>query len=333
MSIRVGINGFGRIGRLFARIALKRNNLEIVAINDLTDSKTLAHLFKYDSVHGAYDKEVTYDDNGIIVDGKKIKVFSEKNPENLKWGDLGVDVVIESTGVFTKRDDAQKHINNGAKKVIITAPAKDKVDATIVLGVNEHIYDKNKHHIISNASCTTNCLAPLVKILLENFGIVNGIMTTVHAYTNDQRILDLPHRDLRRARAAMLSMIPTSTGAAKAIGLVIPEVEGKMDGLSIRIPTADVSIVDLSVITEKKSSVEEVNATFKKYAEDEKMKRYLGYNDLSLVSIDFLGTSYSSIFDAPLTFVKGSLVKVFAWYDNETGYSNRVVDLAEFVMR
>uniref|UniRef100_A0A7C3J6S5 Glyceraldehyde-3-phosphate dehydrogenase n=1 Tax=candidate division WOR-3 bacterium TaxID=2052148 RepID=A0A7C3J6S5_UNCW3 len=333
MSIRIGINGFGRIGRLFTRIALKREGLDIVAINDITDAKTLAHLLKYDSVHGIYDKDVTFDDENIIVDNKKIKIFSEKNPENLKWGDLGVDVVIEATGLFTKKDDALKHIKNGAKKVIITAPAKDKVDATIVLGVNEEVYDKNKHQIVSNASCTTNCLAPLVKIILENFGIVNGLMTTVHAYTNDQRILDLPHKDLRRARAAMLSMIPTSTGAAKALGLVIPEVEGKMDGISIRVPTADVSIVDLSVITEKKTSVEEVNSIFKKYSESEKMKKYLKYNDLPLVSADFLGSTYSSIFDAPSTFVKGNLVKVFSWYDNEMGYSCRVVDLTEYIMR
>ncbi|MEJ5306831.1 MAG: type I glyceraldehyde-3-phosphate dehydrogenase [candidate division WOR-3 bacterium] len=333
MSIRIGINGFGRIGRLFTRIALKREGLDIVAINDITDAKTLAHLLKYDSVHGIYDMDVSSDDQHIIVGNKKIKVLSEKNPENIKWGDLGVDVVIEATGLFTKRDDALKHMNNGAKKVIITAPAKDKVDATIVLGVNEEVYDKNKHHIISNASCTTNCLAPLVKIILENFGIVSGLMTTVHAYTNDQRILDLPHKDLRRARAAMLSMIPTSTGAAKALGLVIPEVEGKMDGISIRVPTADVSLVDLSVITEKKTSVEEVNSLFKKYSESEKMKKYLKYNDLPLVSVDFLGSTYSSIFDATSTFVKGNLVKVFSWYDNEMGYSCRVVDLTEYIMR
>ncbi|MEO0233815.1 MAG: type I glyceraldehyde-3-phosphate dehydrogenase [candidate division WOR-3 bacterium] len=333
MSIRIGINGFGRIGRLFTRIALKREGLDIVAINDITDAKTLAHLLKYDSVHGIYDMDITSDDQHIIVGNKKMKVLSEKNPENIKWGDYGVDVVIEATGLFTKRDDALKHINNGAKKVIITAPAKDKVDATIVLGVNEEIYDKSKHHIISNASCTTNCLAPLVKIILENFGIVSGLMTTVHAYTNDQRILDLPHKDLRRARAAMLSMIPTSTGAAKALGLVIPEVEGKMDGISIRVPTADVSLVDLSVMTEKKTSVEEVNSIFKKYSESEKMKMYLKYNDLPLVSVDFLGSTYSSIFDATSTFVKGNLVKVFSWYDNEMGYSCRVVDLTEYIMR
>ncbi|MEO0288477.1 MAG: type I glyceraldehyde-3-phosphate dehydrogenase [candidate division WOR-3 bacterium] len=333
MSIRIGINGFGRIGRLFTRIALKREGLDIVAINDITDAKTLAHLLKYDSVHGIYDMDITSDEQHIIAGNKRIKVLSEKNPENIKWGDFGVDVVIEATGLFTKRDDALKHINNGAKKVIITAPAKDKIDATIVLGVNEEVYDKNKHHIISNASCTTNCLAPLVKIILENFGIVSGLMTTVHAYTNDQRILDLPHKDLRRARAAMLSMIPTSTGAAKALGLVIPEVEGKMDGISIRVPTADVSLVDLSVITEKKTSVEEVNSLFKKYSESEKMKRYLKYNDLPLVSVDFLGSTYSSIFDATSTFVKGNLVKVFSWYDNEMGYSCRVVDLTEYIMR
>ena len=333
MSIRIAINGFGRIGRLVARIAVKRKDLEICAINDITDPKTLAHLFKYDSVHGIYQGEVTHTDNSIIIDGREIKISAEKNPENLRWKDMNIDIVVESTGFFTKKEDAEKHIKAGAKKVIISAPAKNKVDATIVLGVNDSVYDKANHHIVSNASCTTNCLAPLVKVLLDNFGIVSGMMTTVHSYTNDQRILDLPHSDLRRARAAMLSMIPTSTGAAKALGLVIPQVEGKMDGVSVRVPTADVSLVDLSVVTEKETTKEEVNAAFKKASESEGMKKYLEYCELPLVSVDFLGNPHSAILDSSQTFVKKNLVKVFAWYDNEYGYSERVVDLIEFMMR
>lgn len=333
MSIRIAINGFGRIGRLVARIAVKHKEIELCAINDITDPKTLAHLFKYDSVHGIYQGEVKHTENSIIIDGKEIKISAEKNPENLKWKDLNIDVVVESTGFFTKKEDAEKHIKAGAKKVIISAPAKNKVDATIVLGVNESVYDKANHHIVSNASCTTNCLAPIVKVLLENFGIVSGMMTTIHSYTNDQRILDLPHSDLRRARAAMLSMIPTSTGAAKALGLVIPQVEGKMDGVSIRVPTADVSLVDLSVVVEKTVTKEDVNVAFKKASESPEMKKYLEYCDLPLVSVDFLGNSHSAIFDSQQTFVKGNLVKVFAWYDNEYGYSARVVDLIEFMMR
>ncbi|HAV93228.1 TPA: type I glyceraldehyde-3-phosphate dehydrogenase [candidate division WOR-3 bacterium] len=333
MSIRIAINGFGRIGRLVARIAVKHKEIELCAINDITDPKTLAHLFKYDSVHGIYQGEVKHTENSIIIDGKEIKISAEKNPENLKWKDLNIDVVVESTGFFTKKEDAEKHIKAGAKKVIISAPAKNKVDATIVLGVNESVYDKANHHIVSNASCTTNCLAPIVKVLLENFGIVSGMMTTIHSYTNDQRILDLPHSDLRRARAAMLSMIPTSTGAAKALGLVIPQVEGKMDGVSIRVPTADVSLVDLSVVVEKTVAKEDVNVAFKKASESPEMKKYLEYCDLPLVSVDFLGNSHSAIFDSQQTFVKGNLVKVFAWYDNEYGYSARVVDLIEFMMR
>ncbi|MGE3063741.1 MAG: type I glyceraldehyde-3-phosphate dehydrogenase [bacterium] len=333
MSIRIAINGFGRIGRLVARIAVKHRDIELCAINDITDPKTLAHLFKYDSVHGIYQGEVKHTENSIIIDGKEVKISAEKNPENLKWKDLNIDVVVESTGFFTKKEDAEKHIKAGAKKVIISAPAKNKVDATIVLGVNESVYDKANHHIVSNASCTTNCLAPIVKVLLENFGIVSGMMTTIHSYTNDQRILDLPHSDLRRARAAMLSMIPTSTGAAKALGLVIPQVEGKMDGVSIRVPTADVSLVDLSVVVEKTVTKEDVNAAFKKASESNEMKKYLEYCDIPLVSVDFLGNSHSAIFDSSQTFVKGSLVKVFAWYDNEYGYSSRVVDLIDFMMR
>jgi len=333
MSIRIAINGFGRIGRLVARIAVKHKEIELCAINDITDSKTLAHLFKYDSVHGIYSGEVKHTDNSIIIDGKEVKVFAERNPENLKWNDLNIDLVVESTGFFTKKEDAEKHLKAGAKKVLISAPAKNKVDATIVLGVNESVYDKANHHIVSNASCTTNCLAPIVKVILDNFGIVSGIMTTIHSYTNDQRILDLPHSDLRRARAAMLSMIPTSTGAARALGLVIPQIEGKLDGLSIRVPTSDVSLVDLSVIMEKITTKEEVNNAFKKASESAGMKKYLEYCDIPLVSVDFLENDHSAIFDSLQTIVKGNLVKVFAWYDNEYGYSSRVVDLIEFMMR
>jgi len=333
MSIRIAINGFGRIGRLVARIAVKHKEIELCAINDITDSKTLAHLFKYDSVHGIYSGEVKHTDNSIIIDGKEVKVFAERNPENLKWNDLNIDLVVESTGFFTKKEDAEKHLKAGAKKVLISAPAKNKVDATIVLGVNESVYDKANHHIVSNASCTTNCLAPIVKVILDNFGIVSGIMTTIHSYTNDQRILDLPHSDPRRARAAMLSMIPTSTGAARALGLVIPQIEGKLDGLSIRVPTSDVSLVDLSVIMEKITTKEEVNNAFKKASESAGMKKYLEYCDIPLVSVDFLENDHSAIFDSLQTIVKGNLVKVFAWYDNEYGYSSRVVDLIEFMMR
>ena len=333
MSIKIGINGFGRIGRLAARIASKRDDMEIVGINDITDSKTLAFLMKYDSVHGKYSGDISHTDKGIIIDGREIKVYAEKDPLNIKWKELGVDVVIESTGLFTKRADAEKHITAGAKKVIISAPAKDSVDATIVLGVNEETYDKSKHSIISNASCTTNCLAPAAKILLDNFGIINGFMTTVHSYTNDQKILDLPHKDLRRARAAAMSMIPTSTGAAKALGLVIPEIAGRLDGIAIRVPTPDVSIVDLTINADKKTTVDEVNAAFKKASMSKNLGKYLEYCDEPLVSIDFTGNSHSCIFDSKSTFVKENMIKVFAWYDNEYGYSNRIVDLVEYVMR
>jgi glyceraldehyde 3-phosphate dehydrogenase len=326
MSIKVGINGFGRIGRCAFRAALKKGlPLEFMAINDLTDPKTLAHLLKYDSVHGIADFEVTYTDNSLVVDGKEIKVLTEKDPANLPWKNLGVDVVIESTGLFTKRDMASKHLQAGAKKVVITAPAKEP-DFTVVLGVNCNKYDKNKHHIISNASCTTNCLAPVVKVLNECCGIEYGLMTTIHSYTNDQRILDLPHKDLRRARAAALSMIPTSTGAAKAIGEVIPEMKGKLDGLAIRVPTPNVSIVDLTCVVKKETSVEEINKAMKK-ASESSLKGILEYVTEPMVSIDFKGNSSSSMFDAELTKVIGKVVKVFSWYDNEWGYSNRVVDL------
>lgn len=333
MSIKIGINGFGRIGRLAARIASERSNLEITGINDITDAKTLAFLMKYDSVHGKFRGTVDYTEKSIIINGKEIPVSAEKDPLNLKWGETGTDVVIESTGLFTKRADAEKHVKAGAKKVIISAPGKDAVDATIVLGVNESSYDKAKHTVISNASCTTNCLAPLAKVLLDNFGIVNGFMTTVHSYTNDQKILDLPHKDLRRARAAAMSMIPTSTGAAKALGLVIPEIAGRLDGIAVRVPTPDVSLVDLTINAEKKPTVEEVNAAFKKASQSEGMAKYLEYCDEPLVSIDFTGNPHSSIFDAKSTFVKDSMIKVFAWYDNEFGYSNRIVDLVEYIMR
>ena len=332
MTIKLGINGFGRIGRLASRIS-RNKDIELVGVNDLTDAKTLAHLYKYDSVHGKYDGEVSYEGDAIIIDGKKIKVTSERDPEKLNWGELGVDVVLESTGVFRTREQAAKHLKAGAKKVIISAPAKDKVDATIVLGVNEEIYNKNEHHVISNASCTTNCIAPLAKVLLDNFGFEKGIMTTIHAYTNDQMILDLPHSDLRRARAAGVSMIPTTTGAAKAVGLVIPELKGKLDGMAIRVPTPDVSIVDFSAVLGKEVTVEEVNAVFKKAADTGRFKGILGYSDEPLVSIDYTGCSFSSVFDSKATLASGNLVKVLAWYDNEYGYSSRTVDLIEYLMK
>jgi glyceraldehyde 3-phosphate dehydrogenase len=331
MAIRVAINGFGRIGRLVFRAALKdeeaMQKLDFVAFNDITDAKTLAHLLKYDSIHRTLQNKVEAKDGAIVVDGKEIKVLSERDPANLPWKDLGVDVVIESTGKFTDRESAAKHLSAGAKKVIITAPAKGE-DITVVLGVNDDKYDPANHHIISNASCTTNCLAPVCKVLLENFGIRRGFMTTVHAYTNDQRVLDLEHKDLRRARAAALSLIPTTTGAARAIHLVIPELKGKMDGIAVRAPVPDVSMLDLVVEVEKETSVEEVNAAFKRAAEGP-LSKYLEYCDVPLVSSDFIGSSKSAIFDAVSTAViGGNLVKVFAWYDNEWGYSCRTVELA-----
>jgi glyceraldehyde 3-phosphate dehydrogenase len=334
MAINVGINGFGRIGRNYLRAAYGNPDINIVAINDITDAKTLGHLLKYDSIIGTFSGKVEVKENEILVDGKSVKVLCEKDHNNLKWGELGIDVVIESTGLkyFTTKDESKTHIKNGAKKVIISAPAK-VCDATIVMGVNDKTYDATKHHVISNASCTTNCLAPVVKVLLDSFGgIKKGFMTTIHSYTNDQKILDLPHSDLRRARAAALSMIPTSTGAAKAIGLVIPELAGKLDGFAMRVPTPNVSVVDLVVGVEKATTKEEVNEAMKKAAEGP-LKGILGYTEEELVSIDFRGNDNSSIFDAKSTFVNGNMVKVLSWYDNEWGYSKRLVDLTKLVSK
>ena len=326
-KLRVGINGFGRIGRQVVRAAKERGAaLDIVAINDLTDTKTLAHLFKYDSVHGRFDGEVSHDADSITINGDKIKVLKEKDPALLPWKDLGVDVVLESTGRFTKAEDAKKHIAGGAKKVIISAPATGE-DITLVLGVNGEKYDASKHTIISNASCTTNCVAPMVKIVRDAFGMKHASMVTIHSYTNDQNILDLPHKDLRRARAAALSMIPTSTGAAKATALVIPEVKGKIDGTSIRVPTPDVSITELTVEVEKGTTIAEVNAAFKAAAEGA-LKGIVGYSEEELVSCDYIGNPHSVVLDAKSTnVIDGTLVKVSGWYDNEWGYSSRCVDL------
>ncbi len=328
MAVKVGINGFGRIGRLFFRAAYRDPALDIVAVNDITDAKTLAHLLKYDSVHGRFEEAVEARGDGLVVAGKEVKVFAAKDPSELPWKKLGVQVVIESTGKFTDREGAEKHIKAGAERVIISAPAKDP-DATFVMGVNEKTFDPAKHRIISNASCTTNCLAPLAKVLLDAFGIERGLMTTIHAYTNDQRILDLPHKDLRRARAAALSMIPTTTGAAKAVSLVIPQLKGKLDGMAIRVPTSNVSVVDLTVEVSKPTTAEQVNDAVKKAAEGP-LKGILRYVDEPLVSVDFNHTPYSSEFDALSTkVIEGKMVKVLAWYDNEWGYSCRTVDLAK----
>lgn len=329
MSVKVGINGFGRIGRNSLRYAV-RKGLEVVAVNDLTDAKTLAHLLKYDSVHGIFEKDVYEKDGSIFVDGKEIKVYAEKDPSNLPWKALGVEIVLECTGIFTDKEGASRHLAAGAKKVLISAPAKNE-DITIVLGVNEEKYDPAAHHVISNASCTTNCLAPVAKVLLEKFGIKKGLMTTVHSYTNDQRILDLPHKDLRRARAAAVSIIPTTTGAAKAVSLVLPELKGKLNGFAMRVPTPNVSVVDLVCELEKPATVEEVNQALASAAANE-LKGILDYTDLPLVSIDFNGNSHSSIVDGQSTMVIGdNMVKVISWYDNEWGYSCRLVDLAFFV--
>ncbi|MFW2331838.1 MAG: type I glyceraldehyde-3-phosphate dehydrogenase [Nitrospinota bacterium] len=330
MAVKIGINGFGRIGRNVFRAATKSSDLEIVSINDITDAKTLAHLLKYDSTFGKFDKTVEFNDNELIVDGKSIKITAERDPANLPWKSLGVELVVESTGLFTKRADAAKHLKAGAKKVVISAPAKEE-DITIVLGVNEEKYDPANHHVISNASCTTNCLAPLVKVINDNFGFVNGLMTTIHSYTNDQKILDLPHSDLRRARAAAVSMIPTTTGAAKAVGLVLPELQGKIDGLAVRVPTQNVSLVDLVCLTEKSTSAGDVNTLFKE-ASESTLKGILKYCEEPLVSKDFNGESASSVVDAAVTkVIDNRTVKVLSWYDNEWGYSSRVVDLLLFI--
>ena len=326
MAIKVGINGFGRIGRLVYRAILDRKEFEVVQINDITTADVLAHLLKYDSVHGKFKGEVSHSENAIIVNGKSIKVSAERDPANLPWKEIGVEAVVESTGVFRKKADIGKHIQAGAKKVALTVPAKDEIDATIVLGVNDEML-KDEHQIVSNASCTTNCLAPVAKVLHDKFGIVRGFMTTVHAYTNDQKILDLPHKDLRRARAAAVSIIPTTTGAAKAVGMVIPELKGKLDGFALRVPVSDGSVIDLVAEIKESVTVEHVNAAMKQAAEG-KLKGILEYTEEPLVSCDIVGNPHSSIFDALSTMVMdGNMVKVVSWYDNEWGYSCRVVDL------
>jgi len=332
MAIRVGINGFGRIGRTVLRYAVKEKGIEIVAINDLTDAKTLAHLLKYDSVHGIFPGKVEYNANELIINGKPIKIMAVRNPEELPWKKEKVDVVLESTGLFTARAKAELHLKAGARKVIISAPATDE-DITIVMGVNHTLYDPKKHNIISNASCTTNCLAPVAKVLQDSFGIEKGLVTTIHSYTNDQNILDLPHKDLRRARAAAMSMIPTTTGAAKAVALVLPELKGKMDGMAIRVPTPNVSVVDLVAILNKKTDAAKVNAALQK-ASKGALKGILGYSDEPLVSIDYNGNPLSSIVDAACTKVlDGNMVKVLSWYDNESGFSKRVVDLINYMYK
>jgi len=337
MAIKVGINGFGRIGRQTLRAALQYDqgeDIDFVAINDLTDANTLAHLLKYDSVYKIMDEDVRVEGDNLIVGETKIKVLSEKDPAQLPWGDLGVDVVLESTGIFTKRKDAAKHIEAGAKKVLLSAPMKGEgADITLVIGVNHQDYDKDKHHIISNASCTTNGLAPVCKVINDAFGIVEGFMTTIHAYTNDQKLLDLPHKDLRRARAAGMSIIPTSTGAAKAIGLVIPELEGKLDGLALRVPVPVGSIIDLVVNLEKDASVEEINEAVKEAAQQPALKGIMQYSEEPLVSVDIVGNPHSTIFDAPSTMKTGKMVKIMTWYDNEWGYSCRCKDLLTMLMQ
>ena len=330
MALRVAINGFGRIGRMVLRAASRDKNIEFVAINDLTDAATLAHLFKYDSVHGIFPGKVEHTADSLIINGKTIKIYAVRNPADLPWKKDKIDVVLESTGLFTSKDKAELHIQAGAKKVVISAPATNE-DFTIVMGVNDHLYDAKKHIIISNASCTTNCLAPVAKVLHEVFGIVNGLVTTVHSYTNDQNILDLPHRDLRRARAAAVSMIPTTTGAAKAVSLVLPELKGKLDGMAIRVPTPNVSVVDLVVTLQKKTDAVKVNAALRKASKGE-LKGVLGFCEEPLVSIDYNGNPLSSIIDASCTKVIGdTLVKVLSWYDNEAGFSHRLVDLLRLI--
>jgi len=332
VAVKVGINGFGRIGRNVFRAAMDNPEVDIVAVNDLTDAKTLAHLLKYDSVHGVLDADIRAEEGKFSVNGKEIKVLAEKDPASLPWRDLGVDIVVESTGRFTHRDEASKHLRAGAKKVVISAPGKE-VDATIVMGVNHDDYDPEKHHVISNASCTTNCLAPVVKVINDSLGIEKGVMTTVHSYTNDQQILDLPHKDLRRARAANMSMIPTTTGAAKAVGLVIPEMQGKLNGFAIRVPTPNVSLVDFVAVVRNETSAEQVNEALKSASRGD-FKGILGYSEAPLVSRDYYGDSHSSIVDAMSTLVmEGNLVKVMAWYDNEWGYSCRVLDLVMYITK
>jgi glyceraldehyde 3-phosphate dehydrogenase len=332
VATRIAINGFGRIGRMFFRAALHNPELQIVAVNDITDAKTLAHLLKYDSIHGPLKHQVKFEGGQIMVDSQAFEVLAERDPAKLPWARLGVKAVIESTGLFTARDKAAMHLSAGAKKVVISAPA-DGADVTLCLGVNEKTYDPGKHHVISNASCTTNCLAPVAKVLHDSFGIVHGLMTTVHSYTSDQMLQDGPHSDLRRARAAALSMVPTSTGAAKAIGLVLPALKGKLDGIAMRVPTANVSIVDLTAVVERATDANSINAAMKQAAGGE-LKGILDYSDEPLVSSDFNGNPHSSIFDAPLTkVIDGRLVKIFSWYDNEWGYSNRLADIAAYVAR
>ncbi len=330
--VKVGINGFGRIGRLVFRAAMNHPEIEVVAVNDLTDAHMLAHLLKYDSVHGVLQADIKANDDGFRIDGKEVKVTAERDPANIPWAALGIDLVVEATGRFTKAEDARKHVEAGAKKVIISAPAKDE-DITIVMGVNEDQYDPASHTILSNASCTTNCLAPVAKVLHEIFGIKRGFMTTVHSYTNDQQILDLPHKDYRRARAAAESIIPTTTGAAKAVALVLPELKGKLNGFAMRVPTPNVSVVDLVVELEQKSSAEEINAVLKEASEN-RLKGIMDYNEIPLVSMDYNGNPASSTVDGLSTMaLDGDLVKVVAWYDNEWGYSNRVVDLLSYIAK
>ncbi|MCP4566672.1 MAG: type I glyceraldehyde-3-phosphate dehydrogenase [FCB group bacterium] len=325
MAVKVGINGFGRIGRLVFRAAAKQGGIEIVGINDITDAKTLAYLLKYDSTQGKYPGSVGYDDAGLVVDGKKVPVMAERDPGNLPWAKLGADIIVESTGLFRTKDTAGKHISAGAKKVLVSAPGKD-IDGTYVLGVNDGNYDAAKHNIISIGSCTTNCLAPVCKVLVDTFGIEKGYMTTIHAYTGDQRLLDAPHKDLRRARSAALSMIPTTTGAAKAIAEVVPQLKGRMDGCAIRVPTPVSSIVDLVVLLEKEATVEAINGAMKKAAEGP-MKGIFEYCEDPIVSIDVTGNPHSSVFDPAMTMASGKMAKVFSWYDNEWGFSNRMVDM------
>ncbi|MFH1292830.1 MAG: type I glyceraldehyde-3-phosphate dehydrogenase [Pseudomonadota bacterium] len=329
MSLKVAINGFGRIGRMVFRAGLNNADIEFVAINDLTDPPTLAHLLKYDSVHGILGADISNTDHSLIVNGKEIEIYSEKGPARLPWNDMGVETVFECTGLFRERDKAADHLEAGARKVIISAPAKGP-DITVVMGVNHHEYDPERHHIVSNASCTTNCLAPPCKVLLDHFGIEKGLMTTTHSYTGDQRLLDFPHRDLRRARAAALSMIPTTTGAAKAVSLVLPQLEGKLNGMAIRVPTPNVSVVDLVVQLGKSATVDEINSVFKE-ASETSLKGILAYSNEPLVSTDFNGTSVSSTIDGLCTMVVGDMAKVLAWYDNEFGYSNRMIDLALYM--